>query len=197
VGFNMSWILVDGIEQHALHEALDLAPTDKTPHWSDLGTSRVPLAGATVESGWCAVFARYAFVMDLTTGTNPPRLVRLPEQSRSFICVMLEHAMVSYASLWHGGRYAWQIWHNRAQGLGISKLLGICPPSSQVFVTLRCTSSEPGRNVAGRANWELTMCSTCRSTRQRRSPASGMGVRWKLTSSGSGWNRTSSGICEP
>jgi hypothetical protein len=31
-----------------MYEVLDLAPTDETPDWSDLGTSLVPLAGATL-----------------------------------------------------------------------------------------------------------------------------------------------------
>lgn len=60
MGFNMSWIFVDGIDQGALYEALDLAQTDEVPDQYDLGTSYVPLAGATLKSGWSAVFAKYA-----------------------------------------------------------------------------------------------------------------------------------------
>ena len=78
----------------------------------DLGTSRVPPAGATFKFGWCAVFARYALIMDATLGTDPPRLARLPAKSRSITCVTLEHAMVSYSSLWRGGRHIWQIRHD-------------------------------------------------------------------------------------
>jgi hypothetical protein len=44
VGFYMSWILVDGIDQDTLYEAIDLAPTDETPDMYDLGTSAVPKA---------------------------------------------------------------------------------------------------------------------------------------------------------
>jgi hypothetical protein len=51
VGFNMSWVLVDGIKEDALYEALDLAATDETPDPHDLGTSYVPLAGAALKSG--------------------------------------------------------------------------------------------------------------------------------------------------
>jgi hypothetical protein len=112
VGFNMSWIFVDGINEDALYEALDLAATDETPDPHDLGTSYVPLASAALKSGGCAVFARYALVMDATVGTNPARLTRLPARSRCITCVVLEHAMVSYASLWQDGRYAWQIRHD-------------------------------------------------------------------------------------
>lgn len=77
MGFTMSWICVDEIDQDALYEALDLAPTGGMPDRYDLRTSHVPLAGATLKSGWCAIFAKYELVMDLTMGTNPPRLTRL------------------------------------------------------------------------------------------------------------------------
>src|SRR5262252_3618807 len=116
----MSWILVDGIDQDTLFDALDLAPRDQTPSKHDLGTSHLPLAGATLKSGWCAVFAKYALVMDATTGTNPPRLTRLPAKSRSITCVVLEHAMVSYSSLWQGGRRTWQIRHDGGEHLEAS-----------------------------------------------------------------------------
>jgi hypothetical protein len=142
MGYNMSWILVDGIDQDALYEALDLAPTDKIPHWSELGTSRVPLAGATLKSGWCAVFAKYALVMDITTATEPLRLTRLPERSRSFICVKLEHAMVSYSSLWQGGRYTWQIRHDSDQGVWHLEISGDLPPE---FAGVRDTALQKQR----------------------------------------------------
>jgi hypothetical protein len=116
VGFNMSWIFVDGIDQDALYQALDLAPTGGIPSRHDLGTSRVPPAGATLKSGWCGVFAKYAWVMDATMGTNPPRLTRLPPKSRGISCVVLEHAMISYSSLWQGGRHIWQIRHDVSEG---------------------------------------------------------------------------------
>ena len=116
MGFNMSWIFVDRINEDELYEALDLAATDETPDPHDLGTSYVPLAGAALNSGGCAVFAHYALAMDATVGTNPARLTRLPKESRCFTCVVLEHAMVSYASLWQDGRYAWQIRHDPSQG---------------------------------------------------------------------------------
>jgi hypothetical protein len=138
----MSWMLVDGIDQDAMYEVLDLAPTDETPDWSDLGTSLVPLAGATLKSGWCAVFAKYALVMDVITGTNPSRLTRLPAKSRS-ICVILEHAMVSYSALWQGGRYAWQIRHDgESQGVGHLETSGDLPPE---FAGLRDTAMHKQR----------------------------------------------------
>jgi hypothetical protein len=113
----MSWIMVERIDQDALLAALDLAATGETPGRYDLGTSHVPLAAATLKSGWCAVFAKYALVMDATLGTEPPRLVRLPARSRAITCVTLEHAMVSYASLWSGGRHIWQIRHDSGHGV--------------------------------------------------------------------------------
>lgn len=118
MGINMSWIFVDGIDPDALFTALDLAPTRQLPldDRYDLGTTHVPLASATFDSKWCAVFARYALIMDATAGTDPPRLARLPPEARCVTCVTLEHAMVSYASLWHGGRYIWQIRHEQRQG---------------------------------------------------------------------------------
>lgn len=133
LGFNMSWILVDGIDQDALYDALDLAPTGETPDRYDLGTSRVPLAGATLKSGWCAVFANGALVMDVTTGTDPPRLTRLPAKSRSIMCVVLEGPMISYASLWQGGRYIWEIRHNRSYGARHLEASGDLPPEFAGF----------------------------------------------------------------
>jgi hypothetical protein len=133
LGFNMSWIFVDGIDQDALYEALDLTPTGGTPDPHDLGTSRVPLAGATLTYGWCGVFAKYALVMDATMGTNPPRLTRLPAKSQSITCVVLEHAMVSYASLWQDGRYAWQIRHDSSQGTEHLEAFGDLPAGFAEF----------------------------------------------------------------
>jgi len=167
LGFNMSWIVVDGIDQNALYDALDLAPTGETPDRYDLGTSRVPLAGATLKSGWCAVFANGTLVMDVTTGTNPPRLMRLPAKSRSITCVVLEGPMVSYASLWQAAATPGKSSTTGVMESGIWKRPGICLRSSQVFATLQWTSSEAKRKAAGRANGASTMCSTCRSIRRR------------------------------
>jgi hypothetical protein len=133
MGFNMSWIFVEGIDQDALYEALDLAPTDELPDQHDLGTSHVPLAGAALKSGWCAVFAKYALVMDATMGTNPPRLTRLPATSSTITCVVLEHAMVSYSSLWQGGRHTWQIRHDLSQGGEHLEASGDLPPEFAGF----------------------------------------------------------------
>ena len=119
MGSNTSWLLVDNIDLGTLYRALDLTPTDTTPDPSDLGTSYSPLAGADV-SGWCAVFAKYALVMDALMGTSPPRLERLPPQSRCIACVVLEHAMVSYAGLWQGGRPVWEIRHDGGNHLDAS-----------------------------------------------------------------------------
>jgi hypothetical protein len=125
----MSWIFVDKIDPDALYEALDMAPTGEAPDDPyDLGTSRVPLAGASIKSGWCAIFAKYALVMDLTTGTHPPRLARLPEKSSSVTCVVLEHAMISYASLWQGGRHTWEIRHDPRQSDEHLEASGDLPP---------------------------------------------------------------------
>jgi hypothetical protein len=59
MGLNISWTFVDEIDRETLFAALDLAPTEELSpeHKYDLGTTRVPLAGATFKSGWCAVFA--------------------------------------------------------------------------------------------------------------------------------------------
>ena len=137
MGFIMSWIFVDGINEDALYDALDLAATGVTPDEHDLGTSHVPLAGAALKSGWCAVFAQYALVMDATVGTNPARLMRLPTGSRCITCVVLEHAMVSYASLWQNGRYAWQIRHDSSQGRGHLRFAEICLLHSETFAVLQ------------------------------------------------------------
>ena len=127
-GFNMSWIFVDGINEDALFDALDLAATGVTPDEHDLGTSHVPLAGASLKSGWCAVFAQYALVMDATVGTNPARLMRLPARSRCITCVVLEHAMVSYASLWQEGRFPEGALGRRARCRRLSPTATRCRP---------------------------------------------------------------------
>ena len=127
MGFNMSWIFVDGINEDALYDALDLAATGETPDEHDLGTSSVPLAGAALKSGWSAVFAQHALVMDASVGTNPARIARLPARSRCITCVVLEHAMVSYASLWQDGHYVWQIRHDSSQGNGHLEVRGDLP----------------------------------------------------------------------
>jgi hypothetical protein len=93
----------------------------------DLGTSHMPLAGVMVNAQWCAVFAHYALIMDATVGTDPPRLARLPAESRCVTCVTLEHAMVSYSSLWQGGRHIWQIRHHQSQGAEHLEVSGDLP----------------------------------------------------------------------
>ena len=142
MGFNMSWVFVDGINEGALYDALDLAATGVTPDEHDLGTSYVPLAGAALKSGWCAVFAQYALVMDATVGTNPARLMRLPTRSRCITCVVLEHAMVSYASLWQEGRYVWQVRHDSNQGRGHLEVRGDLPSA---FGDFRSTAMDKQR----------------------------------------------------
>lgn len=151
MGFNMSWIFVDGINEDALYAALDLAATGVTPDEHDLGTSHVPLAGAALKSGWCAVFAEYALVMDATVGTNPARLTRLPKESRCFTCVVLEHAMVSYASLWQDGRYAWQIRHDSSQGVGHLEVRGDLPSAFGDFrgIAMDKQRAEEARRKSG------------------------------------------------
>jgi hypothetical protein len=151
VGFNMSWIFVDEINEDALYGALDLTATGVTPGEHDLGTSYVPLAGAALKSGWCAVFAQYALVMDATVGTNPPRLMRLPARSRCITCVILEHAMVSYASLWQEGRYVWQIRHDSSQGRGHLEVRGDLPSAFGDFrsIAMDKQRAEEARRKSG------------------------------------------------
>jgi len=151
VGFNMSWVFVDEINEGALYDALDLAATGVTPDEHDLGTSYVPLAGAALKSGWCAVFAHYALVMDATVGTNPPRLMRLPARSRCITCVVLEHAMVSYASLWQEGRYVWQVRHDSNQGRGHLEVHGDLPSAFGDFrsIAMDKQQAEDARRKSG------------------------------------------------
>src|SRR5436190_18263242 len=144
----MSWVIVEGITEDALHEALDLTATNETPDPSDLGTSYVPLAGAALRSGSCAVFAKYSLVMDATVGTNPARLTRLPAKSRCITCVVLEHTMVSYASLWQDGRYAWQIRHDSAQGVEHLEVSGDLPSTLASFLDIALEKQQAhGRRV--------------------------------------------------
>jgi hypothetical protein len=111
VGFNMSWVFVDAIELDELYAALDVKSTGEAADPYDLGTFRVELAGLRPKAEWCAVFGHYSFVLDLAIGTDPPRLERLPAKSRAVSCVVLEHAMISHASLWQDGRHIWQVHH--------------------------------------------------------------------------------------
>ena len=115
MGFNMSWIFVDAIELDELYAALDVKSTGEAADPYDLGTGRVPLAGLRPEAGWCAIFGHYSFVLDITIGTDPPRLSRLPAKSRAVTCVVLEHANISYASLWRDRREIWQARHLPSQ----------------------------------------------------------------------------------
>jgi hypothetical protein len=109
VGFNMSWIFVDHIDLNELYAALDVKSTGEAADPYDLGTGRVPLAGLKPKEGWCAIFGHYSFVLDITIGTDPPRLMHLPAKSRAVSCVVLEHANISYASLWQDGRQIWEV----------------------------------------------------------------------------------------
>ena len=111
MGFNISWIFVDQIDLNELYAALDVKSTGEAADPYDLGTSRAPLAGLKPKGGWCAIFGQYSFVLDITIGTDPPRLTRLPAKSRAVSCVVLEHANISYASLWQDGRHIWEVRH--------------------------------------------------------------------------------------
>ncbi|MGJ4928799.1 hypothetical protein ACQR1I_06155 [Bradyrhizobium sp. HKCCYLS2038] len=117
MGTNMSWAFVDGVGLDELYRILDLEPTDASLDYTDLGTSDFPLAGAKLAPGWSAIFGKYALVMDLLLGTTPPRLARLPAQSRCIACVVLEHAMVSYAGYWQGAERVWEIRHDAGDHL--------------------------------------------------------------------------------
>jgi hypothetical protein len=75
-------------------------------------------------------------------GTDPPRLARLPAKSRSITCVTLEHAMVSYSSLWHAGGHTWQIRHDSSQGSEHLELSGDLPAG---FVGIRDIGMRKGR----------------------------------------------------
>jgi len=94
VGFNMSWMFIDQIDLNELYAALDVKSTGEAADPYDLGTGRVPLAGLRPKDGWCAIFGHYSFVLDITIGTDPPRLARLPTKSRAVSCVVLEHANI-------------------------------------------------------------------------------------------------------
>ena len=73
MGFNMSWIFVDGIERDELYAVLDVKSTGEAADPNDLGTSRVPLAGLRPKAGWCAIFGQYSFVLQM-----PPQADRGP-----------------------------------------------------------------------------------------------------------------------
>lgn len=145
----MSWIFVDDVDQDTLHEALDLTHTNETPDCHDLGTSYVPLAGATLRSGHCAVFAKYALVMDLAIGTNPPRLSRLPANSLSMIGVVLEHAMISYAGCWRGDRNVWQVRHDPSQGDEHLEAVGDLPSEFAGFRDVAMGKQQSQARTAG------------------------------------------------
>ena len=111
MGFNMSWIFVDAIELDELYAALDVKSTGGPPIHTTWEPAEYHLAGLRPKAGWCAIFGHYSYVLDITMGTDPPRLLRLTAKSRAVICVVLEHANISYASLWKDGREIWRARH--------------------------------------------------------------------------------------
>jgi hypothetical protein len=145
VGYNMSWICVDGISPEALYEALDLAPTGETPDRWDLGLSHVPWAGATLKSGWCAVFGSDHSVLNLTMDTNC--LERLPANSRSIVCSVMEIVTISSASLWQGGRQIWEIEHQGDLGITHLEASGDLPPE---FADIRDIAMDKARAFLNR-----------------------------------------------
>ncbi len=146
MGFNMSWVVADNISQRDLIAVLDSAPYSEIIEFDDLGTSRVPLASATLSSGWSAVFFNYALAMDATLGANPPRLARLPLKSRAITCVVLEHAMISHASLWQDGSFVWQLRHLPNKGIEHLEIVGTLPSS---FTKIRDTALQKQRTSRG------------------------------------------------
>ncbi|MEQ1902538.1 MAG: hypothetical protein ABL866_17615 [Devosia sp.] len=120
MGFNFSWIFVEGATRQDLWAALDLAPVQKMEDAADLGTSHAEIGAAKFGEKWQAVFTIYALTLDAAFATNPPRIARLPSKSRCVVCLVLEHAMISYAALWQAGRRVWEIRHNGGQHLDAS-----------------------------------------------------------------------------
>jgi hypothetical protein len=145
VGFNMSWVCVDGIKPEAL--ALDLAPTGEIPDLSDLGLSDTPWAGATLKSGWCAVFASHEAALGLP-------IPRLPAHCWHVVCSVMEIVTIS-ASLWQGGRQIWNIVHQGNRNLGITDLeaSGDLPPE---FAAIRDIAVDKARTTTPDDEWTGT-----------------------------------------
>ena len=166
VGFNMSWVFVDQIDLNELYAALDVKSTGEAADPYDLGTKRVPLAGLRPKDGWCEIFGRYSFVLDITIDTDPPRLARLPAKSRAVSCVVLEHANISHASLWQG-REIWQVHHQPTKEQPEHWISGVnCRQVSLALGRSRCRSRESATQCANPANGVWTTFSTYRSLPQ-------------------------------
>jgi hypothetical protein len=147
-----------------IYPALDVKSTGEAADPNDLRTRRVPLAGLRPKAGCCAIFGQYSFVLDIAIGTDPPRLSRLPAKSRAVSCVVLQHANISYASLWQDGREIWQARHqpSKEQPENLD-FWGDLPP--RFFGTWEAALQEQREGNARRkpANGVWTTYSTCRS----------------------------------
>lgn len=143
MGFNMSWVCAEGIDQDAFLDTLELRPTGPATATEDFGTTAVPLSAATTASGWQTMFAKYALALDAALGTEPPRIARLPSNSRCVVVLVLEHRMLSYSSLWQGGRQVWEILHDGRDHLSAK---GDLPPQfAAIHATERMRQDEQTR----------------------------------------------------
>jgi hypothetical protein len=184
VGFNMSWVLVDGINEDALYEALDLAATDETPDPHDLGTSYVPLAGAALKSGGGALYSR----------STPWSWTRLWGRARRGLRGCRLDPDVSRVWSWSTRWSHTQASGKMAASLGkfdmtpvkdadIWRFAGTCLLHSETFAPSQWTSSEPRMHAVNQAIGAWTISSMCRLTQRLRSLGTATTAQLRTTSS--------------
>jgi hypothetical protein len=109
----------------------------------------------------------YSFVLDKTIGTDPPRLARLarlPAKSPAVSCVVLEHADISYTSLWQHGRHTWEVRHQRSREQ--PEPLEFWGDLPRTFISIweaALVKQRQSERVANPANGLWTTFATCRS----------------------------------
>jgi hypothetical protein len=120
----------------------------------------MPLVAGPLRNGWCAVFCKYAVAMDLAFSANPPQLSRLPPKCRVVICVILEHAIVSYACLWQSGQFIWQIKHESSKGVNNLEYSGRLPKEFEHIKNLAQQEQRKNSNTDYMINVALDAAST-------------------------------------
>src|SRR5215211_9324314 len=164
----MSWIFVDGINEDALYETLDLAVTGEAPDPHDL----VPAACLWRELLSSPGGARYS--------QNTRWSWTLPwVRTRRVLRGCRQNPDVSHAWSWSMRWSHTQVSGKMAASLGkfdmtpvkeanIWRLTGISLLRSQASATSQRTSGEPKKHAVNMANGTWTMSSMCHLTQQPR-----------------------------
>lgn len=102
------------------------------------------LAGVPLHGGWFLLVVQ-GIEHRLT---DPAVLSQLAKRWRCLSCVVEEHAMVSYATLWRAGHMAWSVGHDAQKGILHLEATGDLPPS---FRDLRDRTLQEQTRLGGQA----------------------------------------------